>query len=338
MASPPILSRESPVLGLEEEKKSDGGNSDVNIDPSTSSSLKEDVDGEEGADTKIDPHLLEKDDLNPVEDYDSKNQKVVEASKLDLDATSTVWAESLSINREASISQSGIVDNEMEKKVKEEEEFDEFDDFGEFEHDIPICTFMGDWQDDFQDAVNSVFGLPETPKTIEESSLDPDRILSLWQKLIEMPVLQRPDWLRSSIRHIFLVTMGLPVDLDELLPTPSTQGSFNSSRTIELSSVTLPKSEDEPYLDYSAARRLCSINKDALTHRSHESLQQHIELLESTLQQAVEVARYWTDKRDSALSDKLLYETVVDDLVQHSKRLRNSGRKFLSRRSTSSHK
>lgn len=37
------------------------------------------------------------------------------------------------------------------------------------------------------------------------------------------PPLQPPDWIRSRIRRLFLVSLGVPVDLDEILPASSKQ-------------------------------------------------------------------------------------------------------------------
>ncbi|KAI1114364.1 hypothetical protein F5Y14DRAFT_451131 [Nemania sp. NC0429] len=44
------------------------------------------------------------------------------------------------------------------------------------------------------------------------------RSASLWSQLAAPPPLQPPDWIRSRIRRLFLVSLGVPVDLDEILP------------------------------------------------------------------------------------------------------------------------
>lgn len=52
-------------------------------------------------------------------------------------------------------------------------------------------------------------------------STDPiltDRSASLWAQLVAPPPLQPPNWIRSRIRRLFLVSLGVPVDLDEILP------------------------------------------------------------------------------------------------------------------------
>ncbi|KAK4911194.1 hypothetical protein LTR66_017380, partial [Elasticomyces elasticus] len=45
-----------------------------------------------------------------------------------------------------------------------------------------------------------------------------DRSLSLMTQLVAPPPLQPPNWIRSRTRRLFLVSLGVPVDLDEILP------------------------------------------------------------------------------------------------------------------------
>jgi hypothetical protein len=45
-----------------------------------------------------------------------------------------------------------------------------------------------------------------------------DRSRSLWKQLVTPPPLQPPNWTQSRIRRLFLVSLGVPVDLDEILP------------------------------------------------------------------------------------------------------------------------
>ncbi|PGH33850.1 hypothetical protein GX50_03329 [[Emmonsia] crescens] len=44
------------------------------------------------------------------------------------------------------------------------------------------------------------------------------RSLSLWSQLVSPPPLQPANWTKSRIRRVFLVSLGVPVDLDEILP------------------------------------------------------------------------------------------------------------------------
>ena len=65
---------------------------------------------------------------------------------------------------------------------------------------------------------------PPDKQPIPDSSpiFPSDRSLSLWKQLITPPPLQPPNWTQSRIRRLFLVSLGVPVDLDEILP-PSKQ-------------------------------------------------------------------------------------------------------------------
>ncbi|EXJ85807.1 hypothetical protein A1O1_06176 [Capronia coronata CBS 617.96] len=65
--------------------------------------------------------------------------------------------------------------------------------------------------------------LPQPDPIAESSPIFPsDRSRSLWKQLITPPPLQPPNWTQSRIRRLFLVSLGVPVDLDEILP-PSKQ-------------------------------------------------------------------------------------------------------------------
>ncbi|MCJ1353030.1 MAG: hypothetical protein MMC33_003014 [Icmadophila ericetorum] len=57
-----------------------------------------------------------------------------------------------------------------------------------------------------------------TEKPNTDHTLLTSRSLSLWTQLIAPPPLQPPNWVRSRIRRLFLVSLGVPVDLDEILP------------------------------------------------------------------------------------------------------------------------
>ncbi|KAK0670694.1 hypothetical protein QBC41DRAFT_372297 [Cercophora samala] len=76
------------------------------------------------------------------------------------------------------------------------------------------------------------------------------RSASLWSQLVAPPPLQPPDWIRSRIRRLFLVSLGVPVDLDEILPASkqkklilptlhrsTSNGSFQSADSRSVSRV-----------------------------------------------------------------------------------------------------
>ncbi|CAK7274139.1 hypothetical protein SEPCBS119000_006014 [Sporothrix epigloea] len=90
---------------------------------------------------------------------------------------------------------------------------------------FPIPDFEGLDADDILRAaapyLNGLYqpddSLPSPPPLSNSIFLTP-RSASLWSQLVAPPPLQPPDWIRSRIRRLFLVSLGVPVDLDEILP------------------------------------------------------------------------------------------------------------------------
>ncbi|MCJ1386876.1 hypothetical protein MMC17_010004 [Xylographa soralifera] len=68
-----------------------------------------------------------------------------------------------------------------------------------------------------------------------------DRSLSLWTQLVAPPPLQPPDWTRSRIRRLFLVSLGVPVDLDEILPASKQKKLILSFTSADSSSPNDPR-------------------------------------------------------------------------------------------------
>lgn len=66
-----------------------------------------------------------------------------------------------------------------------------------------------------------------------------ERSRSLWKQLITPPPLQPPNWTQSRIRRLFLISLGVPVYLNEILP-PSKQ------KKLILPDITLPSRNSTP--------------------------------------------------------------------------------------------
>jgi hypothetical protein len=160
------------------------------------------------------------------------------------------------------------------------------------------------------------------------------------------PPLQPPNWKISRIRRLFLVSLGIPVDLDEILPTETKQkklvlpsvhlprhslDSRPSSRASRRSGSLARKRAEEKNqtrpgaLDIPNARILCSTSAAALRNFTVEELQAHIKKLEEITAVASEVLTYWLMKRDSAVSDKETFETVIESLVGYARKKRQNG-------------
>jgi hypothetical protein len=184
-----------------------------------------------------------------------------------------------------------------------------------------------------------------------------ERSQSLWTQLVAPPPLQPPDWVRSRIRRLFLVSLGVPVDLDEILPAskqkklilpsinipgeksprPSSDNRPNaldrvkrenaSSTSVESSNSKPPDRKRKgppppPELDVSATSMLCSTTEAALQNFTDEELAVHVEHLKELQVRANEVFEYWQKRMESALGDKDAFEQVIESLVAHAKKLR----------------
>jgi hypothetical protein len=186
-----------------------------------------------------------------------------------------------------------------------------------------------------------------------------ERSKSLWTQLVAPPPLQPPDWVRSRIRRLFLVSLGVPVDLDEILPAskqkklilpsihipgeksprPSSdgrngalgrvkrEGDNASSTSVDSSTSKQPDRKRKgppppPELDISSTTMLCSTTDAALQNFTEEELKEHVERLKGLEVRANEVFEYWQKRMESALGDKDAFEQVIESLVAHAKKLR----------------
>ncbi|KAL8667333.1 MAG: hypothetical protein Q9168_007297 [Polycauliona sp. 1 TL-2023] len=192
------------------------------------------------------------------------------------------------------------------------------------------------------------------------------RSQSLFTQLIAPPPLSPPNWLRSRTRRLFLVSLGVPIDLDEILPKskqkklvlPSTIRTDSEHRrsdsrrrrgdgmkglkdpnasTTSLSSQSKETKDRDrrkrrvgndtlpphpPPLDSSAVRHLCSTTEAALQNMTNPELEAHVQSLEEMTKKAGEVLEYWVKRRDAAMGEKDMFESVVGDLVKHARRVR----------------
>ena len=184
-----------------------------------------------------------------------------------------------------------------------------------------------------------------------------ERSLSLWSQLVAPPPLQPPDWVRSRIRRLFLVSLGVPVDLDEILPAskqkklilpsiniagersprPSSDDRANGAiarvkqGNASSASVDSPASKTErkrrgppppPQLDISSTTMLCSTTDAALNNFTDDELRAHVKHLAELRERADEVFTYWAKRMESAIGDKEAFEGVIENLVMHAKKVR----------------
>ncbi|KAJ5661120.1 uncharacterized protein N7484_000492 [Penicillium longicatenatum] len=197
--------------------------------------------------------------------------------------------------------------------------------------------------------------LPKVEPISDQTAIfNTERSLSLWSQLVAPPPLQPQNWVKSRIRRLFLVSLGVPVDLDEILPaskqkklvlpsidldsgsnTPATRsrsqprkggegeasaetdGAAQAPRTKARRGAAPP-----PQLDLSAVRRLCATTDAALNGLTDSELKDHAAELEAVTLRASEVLEYWLKRRDGLIGEKEAFEGVIENLVSHVRRVR----------------
>jgi hypothetical protein len=163
-------------------------------------------------------------------------------------------------------------------------------------------------------------------------STDPiltDRSASLWSQLVAPPPLQPPNWIRSRIRRLFLVSLGVPVDLDEILPA-------SKQKKLVLPNIHLPEQKKEdakakqdggsstggrrgpappPEFNANEAVMLARTTDTATEAYSDDELKVHVKRLEELIKDASTVLEYWVKRKESAVGDKEAFEGVIENLV-----------------------
>jgi hypothetical protein len=189
------------------------------------------------------------------------------------------------------------------------------------------------------------------PSDITGAAFLSDRSLSLWQQLLQPPPMAPPNWTRSRIRRLFLVSLGVPFVLDYILP-PSKQkrlilpninlsstasprhstaidrlkheSANNSTTSLDSKGVTKPKQKRHtmlkgppppPDFDLNAAALLCSTTYEALGNMLDAELREHLATLDDLNQRASGVLEYWLMRRDEGVKEKEALEGVIENLV-----------------------
>lgn len=158
-----------------------------------------------------------------------------------------------------------------------------------------------------------------------------------------------------------MVSLGVPVDLDEILPASkqkklvlpslhrvSSTGSLRTSRdsrslsrvrktdandsSVSVDSKGKEKSKTSsskkkgapqvPELDLVSAKQACSTTEEALTGMTDEELQLHVKALTDLETVAKDVLEFWKKKTDEKLGDREAFEGVIENLVAHARKTR----------------
>lgn len=152
------------------------------------------------------------------------------------------------------------------------------------------------------------------------------------------------------------MSLGVPIDLDEILPAskqkklilpsihlrnrsqsppdgrrPESRARLKQNNASS-ASVDQPVSNKSsrrrkgppspPELDLQTTKMLCATTHVALSNMADDELQAHVRKLEELTAKASELLEYWLKRRDSALGDKEAFEGVIENLVKHARRVR----------------
>ena len=229
-------------------------------------------------------------------------------------------------------------------------------DFSEFDTLDDIIAATDSYLDEIFPTTKQHHADPLASTHDKNSILLTERSLSLWSQLVAPPPLQPPDWVRSRIRRLFLVSLGVPVDLDEILPaskqkklilpsmhlrgdshSPSDEPSRGSvaklkqdnanasSGSVDSTTKTSRRRKGPPpppELDLGKTKMLCSTTEAALSNFTDEELQTHVKKLEELTTTASEVLEYWLKRKENAMGDKEAFEGVIENLVKHARKVR----------------
>jgi hypothetical protein len=192
---------------------------------------------------------------------------------------------------------------------------------------------------------------PVEPIPDSSAIFSTERSLSLWSQLVAPPPLQPQNWVKSRIRRLFLVSLGVPVDLDEILPASkqkklilpsidldgvsptrnqarkegegeSTQNTTTTGQAPTRTKTTRRGAPPPPELDLSAVRRLCATTDAALGGLTDIELKGHVQELENVTLRASSLLEYWLKRRDGLVGEKEAFEGVIENLVSHVRRVR----------------
>ncbi|KAK7970778.1 hypothetical protein PG988_009851 [Apiospora saccharicola] len=264
---------------------------------------------------------------------------------------------------------------------------DDFDDFEEGDEDADF----GDFDDGFQQAEEDAPAAPPVgvPPSVSVPSfpildldgLDSEDVLAATEpylNALQPDILQSPKCFSlvttgrtatapaprlDQVTHTaaFSGLLGVPVDLDEILPAskqkklvlPSlhrvtSNGSLRTSSesrsisrirknegngspvSVDSQGKEKPGSEPTrrkgplpaPELDLVSARQMCATTEEALNGMTDSELREHVTKLQEMEGLAKELLEYWKKRTDEKVGDRETFEGVIENLVKHARKTR----------------
>lgn len=206
----------------------------------------------------------------------------------------------------------------------------------------------------FDQVIGSIFSdvtddiAPEDPITQKE--LLNERSNQIFQELSSTPHLHPPNWTQLKIRHNLLINLGIPINLDEfqLAPERASISVESSSHTrkksinesdINWEGLVIPKlkdlqieKEEKEDLLKNTLEILSAIETENLNHSSRQFLElnkENGEILDNKLtlllenyEKLMKLSSLWQDQLDDVKKNFEIYESVVQNLIGYSQRLK----------------
>jgi hypothetical protein len=179
------------------------------------------------------------------------------------------------------------------------------------------------------------------------------RSQSIFEQLALVPHLKPPNWVRLKIRRHLLTKLGVPVNLDEILPSPmhdASRSQLSSTSTsvryrrkslvseadIHWDGLNIPALEELhleasriQHLHDSTTGTLSTIEMDNLDHSStqkllaasDEEIDKLLQHYQANYAKLIELSSVWQNQLAEVKKDYEIYESVVQNLVGHTQRL-----------------
>ncbi|ODV90568.1 hypothetical protein CANCADRAFT_2298 [Tortispora caseinolytica NRRL Y-17796] len=193
-----------------------------------------------------------------------------------------------------------------------EESDDEFGDFGDFVSEVeePKPVNNEDLPERLAALVAETYP-PLDPVAVTSEPPSETNYTRQYRDLAHVPILNVPNWQKSVIRRKMLLQLGIPINLDELLP-----------QSVKIKNLEMPSANSE--FDIPSLKLLANISELALKSMAPEDLFSHYKKLVDAISIARTELQKVTASKAKTEAEKAAFESVIESLVDYAKRLRDN--------------
>ncbi|KZS97881.1 hypothetical protein SISNIDRAFT_481762 [Sistotremastrum niveocremeum HHB9708] len=222
------------------------------------------------------------------------------------------------------------------------------------------------WPQSFEEGDFSREGIREV-EGLQQVLVTPES-RKLYEQLLQSspPSMRAPNWIRSRIRRQHLIALGIPVNLDEVMPKlaakalpaleihtrpasapPGNRNSVHGRNGIAAASASRAQSprpipvgsgtplssalstippETPPAVDEATARELLALNPESLPLLPLPTLEVYLQKLKTQTLNASSVLSHLLQKRDALEQDSETYNRLIAELVGEAQKMKTGGR------------